>query len=454
MTEANNLKELRDRLADAGVEYLFGAYVDIHGVPKAKCVPIAHLEGWAAGSELYTVGALEGMGDLGPNEDECVGIPDLASLIQLPWEPRYAVAAADLYFHDEPYTHDCRRVLRRQVEEAASLGYRVDVGIETELYVLQQTDQGWRPLVTEDENNAPTRGYDLESTILADRFLHPMVGYMNRLGWDVFSFDHEGGDGQYEFDFAYTDALTMADRLLWFHLLAKHVARGLGGIASFMPKPWSSAFGSGAHINISLADADSGDNLFAQPGSERNKVKYTELARSFTAGVLRHGDALSAVLCPTVNSYKRLLPIGLMQEISWAPVYRAYGNNNRTLMCRLPANRPCLEVRTADSACNLYLGLAFVIAAGLEGVADRLDPGLPVDIDTYKAPPEELERLGAHRLPQTLGAALDAFEENALAERVFGKQFHADYARYKRAEWDEFNTVVGDWEVEKYLRLW
>ena len=212
MTEAKKLSELRDRLADAGVEYLFGAYVDIHGVPKAKCVPIAHLEGWAAGSELYTVGALEGMGDLGPNEDECVGIPDLAGLIQLPWEPRYAVAAADLYFHDEPYTHDCRRVLRRQVEEAASLGYRVDVGIETELYVLQQTDQGWRPLVTSDEDNAPTRGYDLESTILADSFLHPMVGYMNQLGWDVFSFDHEGGDGQYEFDFAYTDALTMADR--------------------------------------------------------------------------------------------------------------------------------------------------------------------------------------------------------------------------------------------------
>ena len=259
MTEANDLKELRDRLADAGVEYLFGAYVDIHGVPKAKCVPIAHLEGWAAGSELYTVGALEGMGDLGPNEDECVSIPDLAGLIQLPWEPRYAVAAADLYFHDEPYTHDCRRVLRRQVEEAASLGYRVDVGIETELYVLQHTDQGWRPLVTEDEDNAPTRGYDLESTILADRFLHPMVGYMNQLGWDVFSFDHEGGDGQYEFDFAYTDALTMADRMLWFRLLAKHVARGLGGIASFMPKPWSSAFGSGAHINVSLADADTGE---------------------------------------------------------------------------------------------------------------------------------------------------------------------------------------------------
>ncbi len=211
-----------------------------------------------------------------------------------------------------------------------------------------------------------------------------------------------------------------------------------------MPKPWSSAFGSGAHINVSLADADSGHNLFAGPGSERDKVRYTDLARYFTAGVLRHGDALSAVLCPTVNSYKRLLPIGLMHEISWAPVYRAYGNNNRTLMCRLPANRPCLEVRTADSACNLYLGLAFVIAAGLEGVADRLDPGLPVDIDTYKAATRGVGAArGAPAPPDARRRPRRLRGERPRRRGVFGKQFHADFARYKRAEWDEFNTVVG-----------
>jgi len=451
---ANELEALAQELAGRGVEYLFGFYVDVHGVPKAKTVPVDYLASWVKGSELYTVGALEGMGPLGPNEDECVSIPDLAGLVQLPWETRYAVAPADLLFHGEPYSHDSRAVLKRQVERAADLGYTVNVGIETEVYVLRETEEGFEPFVAEDLDNRPTDGYDLEATILASDFLDPMVKHMNELGWGVYSFDHEGGDGQYEFDFAYRDALTIADQMIVFRLMAKAVARKLGCFASFMPKPWSSAFGSGAHINISIADAASGTNLF-EGDSERGHVAgYTDLALSFTAGVLRHGDSMSAVLCPTVNSYKRLLPIGLMNEISWAPVYRAYGSNNRTLMCRLPMNRRCLEVRTADSACNLYLGLAMTIAAGLEGIAEGLDPGAPVNVDTYKASEEELRAMGAARLPSTLGDALKAFVDDPLAEQTFGKAFHSDYAAYKQGEWNEYNTVVDQWEIDKYLKLW
>jgi glutamine synthetase len=197
----------------------------------------------ARGSELYTVGALEGMGKLGPNEDECVSIPDLDTLTVLPWDPKYALAATDLWFHGQPYSHDPRRVLRRQVEEAAAMGFRPNLGVEPEVYVLRQVDGDWRPFVASDLDNLPTRGYDLEATILAEPFLDPMVTYMNQLGWDVFSFDHEGGDGQYEFDFGYTDVLSMADRMIVFRLMAKHVARTLGCIATFMPKPRSRAPG-------------------------------------------------------------------------------------------------------------------------------------------------------------------------------------------------------------------
>jgi glutamine synthetase len=332
------------------------------------------------------------------------------------------------------------------------MGYNVNVGIETELYVLQRVDGRWQPFVAEDLYNVPTDGYDLEATILAEPFLDPMVKHLNAMGWDVYSFDHEGGDGQYEFDFRYTDALSMADRMVLFRLLAKHVARQLGAVATFMPKPWSQAFGSGAHINLSLADRNTGANLFE--GSDRGLVPgYSDLALQFTAGVVSHGDGLSAILCPTVNSYKRLLPRGLMNEISWAPVYRAYGFNNRTLMCRLPLNRKALEIRTADSACNMYLGLAYVIAAGLEGIAEGSEPLRPVNVDTYRASPEELERLGAARLPTTLGAAVDALEADPLAVETLGKQFHLDYVEYKRGEWETYNTVVGEWEVERYLHL-
>jgi glutamine synthetase len=439
---------LREQLERQGVQYVFGAYVDVHGVPKSKCVPLAHLEDMAAGSELYTVGALEGMGELGPNEDECASIPDLDRLTVLPWDPRFAVAPTNLYFHGRPYPHDSRHVLKRQVEAAAELGYRMNMGVEPELYVLRQRDGRWEPFVAHDLVNEPTRGYDLEATILADPFLDPMVRYLNELGWDVYSFDHEGGDGQYEFDFGYTDALTMADRMIVFRLLAKHVARTLGCIASFMPKPSQTAFGSGAHLNVSLADVETGENLFDDhPG-------YNKLAYQFTAGVLRHGPALMAVLAPTVNSYKRLLPRGLMNEISWAPVYQAWGYNNRTLMCRLPENRRCLEVRTADSACNVHLGTALTLAAGLEGIREQLDPGEPVNFDTYKASPEELTAAGAVRLPQTLGEAVAAFRADDLACEVFGEQFHADYAANKQAEWDDYNTVVGEWERDLYLQRW
>jgi glutamine synthetase len=446
-------------LKDSGVRYAFGAYVDIHGVPKSKCVPIDYLESMLGGSELYTVGAMEGMGDLGPNEDECHAFPDPDAFVTLPWDHRYALAPVDLVLHGEPYDHDSRHVLKRQLGKAMELGLRADMGIEPEVYVLREVDGKYVPWVKEDMRNSPTRGYDLETTILADGFLEPMVQHMNELGWDVYSFDHEGGDGQYEFEFRHTDALAMADRMMVFRLMAKHVARSLGCIASFMPKPFSDGFGSGGHVNLSLADAVSGKSLFAadDAGSDHGSKTghgYSEAAYQFTAGVLRHSGAITAVACPTVNSYKRLLPVGMMNSISWAPVYRAYGHNNRTLMCRLPMNRHCLEVRIADSAANFYLVTALVLAAGLEGIRDGLDPGKPVSVDTYSVDDDELAKSGIHRLPRTLGEALEEFERDPLAAEVFGEKFRQTFLDTKQEEWQTYNTVVGEWERDRYLHLW
>jgi glutamine synthetase len=442
--------ELGRKLAADGVRYFFGAYPDVHGVPKAKAVPIAHFEDAAAGSELYTVGALEGMGDLGPNEDECVGIPDLDAVTVLPWDSRYAIAPVNLYLHDQPYPFDFRRILQDQAAAAGELGFRCLLGVEPEVYVLRAGEHGYEPFVPEDVVNKPTRGYDVETTMLADAFLEPMVEHIDALGWDVYSFDHEGGAGQYEFDFGYTDVVASADRMLVFRLMCKAVARSIGCIASFMPKPFQSSFGSGAHFNLSLADTSTGTNLF-DGGSD---AMYSELALQFTAGVLAHGAALTAVLAPTVNSYKRLLPVGLMNEISWAPVFKAYGHNNRTLMCRLPVNRRCLEVRVADSAVNFHLGAALTLAAGLDGIRRGLKPGDPVNYDTYSRTEKQLADDGVQRLPADLGAAIAAFRRDELMAEVLGDAVHAHYADYKAAEWLEYNTVVGDWEREKYLQLW
>jgi glutamine synthetase len=324
------------------------------------------------------------------------------------------------------------------------------------VYVLRETDGGAIvPFVAEDAHNVPTRGYDLETTMLADAFLEPMVEHIDALGWDVYSFDHEGGDGQYEFDFGYTNALEMADRMLIFRLMAKHVARTIGCFASFMPKPFVDSFASGGHINMSLADA-SGHNAFAgrDGNASARDPGYTDLAYQFTAGVLRHADAITALACPTVNSYKRLLPHGFMREITWAPVYAAYGENNRTLMCRLPVNRRALELRTADSGCNFYLVTALTLAAGLEGIRKELDPGDPVNTDTYKLMEDPDRRDSLQRLPRTLGEAVDALEVDELAHDVLGSEFHRTFVDYKRGEWETYNTIVTEWEREQYLRLW
>lgn len=439
-----SVEELTKTLADQGVKYVFGFYVDIHGVPKSKCVPISSLPSMAKGSELYTVGALEGMGDLGPHEDECQGIPDLDRLVVLPWNREIALAPTTLKLNGDRYEQDSRNLLLRQVERAAEMGFVANVGIEPEFYVVRETESGWEPLVPSDRLNEPTRGYDVEATILAQPFLDPMAQYMNELGWGLYSFDHEGGDGQYEFNFDYADALTMADRMVTFRLMAKHVAREQGCIATFMPKPFQDDFGSAAHINISLADGSTGKNAFT--GADGG---YSELSRLFTGGVLAHGDAITAVTCPTINSYKRFTSKGYMDEISWAPIYRAWGENNRTLMCRMPVNRHCLEVRTADAAVNYYLGIAMVLAAGLDGIEGKIDPGEPINADTYQMDAADLRDLA---LPNTFEQALAAFETDGLAQSCFGKEFHRTYVDYMTRECHEYGSVVTDWETGKYMQ--
>ena len=228
----------------------------------------------------------------------------------------------------------------------------------------------------------PTPAYDVESTLDSMSFLDPMVKAMTETGFGVFSFDHEGGDGQVEFDFDYAPALVMADRLTLFRLMAKQIAKQSGLLATFMPKPYTSSWGSGAHFNMSLADPETGKNLFQDDGDPRGKG-WSKTAYGFVAGILRHAPALAAICNPTVNSYKRLQPRLTDGTISWAPVFPTYGDNNRSCMLRLPRNRPAVENRAVDSAANPYLAAAFLLAAGLEGVAEGLDPGEPVEDITY-----------------------------------------------------------------------
>lgn len=440
-------RALAERLETEGVQYVLGGWIDVMGRTKSKVVPIDHLPNLLAGSERYTP---RGMGDLGrmtPNEDECIAIPDPSTLVVCPWDRRVAWMAADLSFAGREAWALCpRSVLKRQLALAADDGFVFNLGVETELFVFKSVGpDGFLEPIAASGALRPTQAYDAESSMDALPFLDPMARYMAETGFGLFSFDAEGGDGQYEFDFEYAPALEMSDRLAFFRLMVKQVAKQCGLTATFMPKPYTDAWGSGHHFNMSLADAETGTNLFRDADDFRGRG-WSKPAYGFVAGIIRHARSIAAIATPTVNSYKRLAARLSDGSVSWAPIHAAYGDNNRSCMLRLPRNRPCIENRGVDSAANTYLAAALQLAAGLEGVRLGLDPGEPIEEIAYGAPPSEQVRL-----PRTLLEAIDAFEDDPLVHEVLPAQMVAAYVDMKRAEWDDYHRQVSDWEREKYL---
>lgn len=446
------LKKIKQKLAKQGVKYCLGAYVDIHGVPKGKFVPIEHFEHFAHGSELYTGYALDGLGQA-PNDDEISSVPDTGHIIQLPWRNEVAWMPADNYFHGKPYPLNTRVLLKKVLGEAAKMGFSFNLGIECEIYVLKQDEQG-RLFVPNCDDNLDKSCYDVKRFLDVFPWLDEMVTTMNGLGWDVYSLDHEDGNSQFEFDFSYADALTMADRYIFFRHMAKTLAAKHGLLATFMPKPFADKTGNGAHFNMSLADKKTGRNLFAiEPGRDQRGLGLSPLGYSFVAGILRHGRALCAVLAPTVNSYKRLIRRGAMSYYSWAPVFNSFGTNNRTNSVRIPMGGGRCESRNADSSCNPYLAAALVLAAGLSGVREKLDPGEPHNENLYEFSDAELALRGVQPLPRTLGEAVEAFAADPFVEKVLGAELRDEFIKYKRAEWEDYHQSVSQWEIDRYARL-
>jgi len=441
--DPDKLAAIRARLEAAGTTFCFATYVDIHGVPKAKATPLHAFEKMALGSELFTVGAMEGMGLVGPHEDECAAVPDLDTLTPCPWDPRLAYFFGDLYYHGAPYANDSRVILKRQIERAAKLGLKFNLGMEPEFYVLfVDPDTGARRILQRDRYTGTCPAYDVHLTVGALDFLEPMSRYMGELGWGLYSCDQEGGHGQFEFDCHYSDALTQCDRFIFLRLMAKQVAEKIGATATFVPKPFANDFRSGNHFNMSLASIETGENLFApEPGgnplSAKHGSAFSKLAYHFAAGILKHAPAISAVTAPTYNSYQGLIAQGDMPDISWAPVMMAWGQNNRSAMLRFPPNRYCVENRTPDIASNPYLAAAVQLAAGLEGIEQELDPGAPLNANCYELTRAQLREHGVELLPRTLLHALEAFESDPLIETAFGPEFRNIYFRQKMLEWDE-----------------
>ncbi len=452
MAHNPKLDALMTDLKARGVKYCMGAYVDIHGCQKGKVVPIDHLHHMAAGSELYTGYAVDGMGQA-PNDDEFASVPDFNSLVQLPWEPKIAWMPADIHFKGKPYPLSTRVALKNVQAEAAKMGLGFNLGIECEIFVLKKMPDGSLAIPNPDDKLIKPC-YDIRGFMGNFTWLDRMATTINDLGWDLYSFDHEDANGQYEFDFTYADALTTCDRFTFFRMMAKQYAEDLGLLATLMPKPYANRTGNGAHFNMSLYELNTKENLFkCKPEDDPRGLGLTPMGYHFIGGILRHGRALCATFAPTVNSYKRLVRRGSMATFSWAPVFNSYGSNNRTNSIRVPMGGGRCESRNADGAVNPYLAATLALAAGLEGVREKIDPGMPNDDNLYEISEDARRARGIEFLPQNLDEAVDAFEADPLVENTLGTALRDEFVRYKRDEWREYHLSISPWEIERYSHL-
>jgi glutamine synthetase len=449
-----NRNALKSKLQSDSIDYLLVQFVDIHGAPKVKMVPTEALDDVSDTGAGFAGGAVWGMGQNASSHDMMARI-DPASYTPLPWKPGMARFAADLYVDATPYPFCPRVNLERMLGELRAAGYLFNVGVEPEHFLVARSPDGriapWDPASVD---NLAKPCYDFKGLAAACDYLRDINDALRQLGWGVYQSDHEDANAQYEINFKYADALTTADRFIFFKMLASETARKYGAIATFMAKPFSDRTGSGAHMHYHLADAESGRNLFATE-KDRRGLGLSELGYQFLGGVLAHARALCAVTSPTVNCYKRLqIGQGLYSARSgstWTPAYITYGDNNRTQMIRTP-DAGHVEDRTVSAAFNPYLAFAAYLAAGLDGIKRRLDPGEPNLGNMYEMSLEEMTRRKIRVLPQSLSEALDELERDDVIQASLGP-IYAEFLKLKRMEWNDYHRQVSAWEVERYLTM-
>lgn len=369
--------------------------------------------------------------------------PDLDTFAIFPWRPQQGKVArflCDIYRPDgTPFAGDPRHVLKRTVQEAAEMGYQMDVGPECEFFLFHTDDEGNPTTITHEK-----AGYfDVGPLDLGENARRDMILTLEDMGFVVEASHHEDAPAQHEIDFHYDEALKTADDIMTFKLAVKTIAKRHGLYASFMPKPKTGVNGSGMHINMSLAR--DGVNVFydGQDCNHLSKEGYW-----FIGGIMKHIAAITAITNPLVNSYKRLVP-GYE-----APVYIAWSMRNRSPLIRIPAQTGTtqrIELRSPDSATNPYLAIAVCLAAGLDGIRNQIEPPASVEGNIFAMSEEEREKAGIKYLPTSLAEAIDGLEQDALIREVLGEHISRKYIEAKKEEWKEYCAAVSSWEIDRYL---
>ena len=434
---------------ELGVEFYFAQFVDMYGRPSAKLVPAAYLDDLVSDGAGFAGFAAGEIGQL-PSDPDIAAIPDLDSFTPVPWEPSLARFACNVTVDGEEWPYDPRTILRRQLEKARTKGYEFNMGLELEYFLLKSDGNGGIQIADAlDDLEKPC--YDLRGLTRNYEFLRKVSNYVNGMGWGNYANDHEDANGQFEQNFTYSDALTSCDRAIFFRYMVHTLAQQQGLLATFMPKPFTDLTGNGCHFHMSLWDGDT--NLFLDEDDARG-LGLSETAYHFIGGLKKHAKAYSAVTAPTVNSYKRLKLGSTSSGATWSPVWISYGYNNRTQMLRIPAPGR-VEDRTVDGSTNPYLAATVILAAGIDGIENRIDPGEPNSDNLYSIPHDELRARGLDTLPSNLLQATMELERDEVIREALGEARNEDYVDYfikvKREEWNRYHEQVTPWEVKEYL---
>jgi glutamine synthetase len=454
MTDAApTVDDVRRIVVDVGIEYLFAQFVDMHGKPSAKLVPAAHLDDLLSDGAGFAGFAAGDIGQ-GPNDPDIIAMPDPASLTVLPFEPTVARLACDVTVEGKAWPFCPRTILRMVLDRAAEQGYELRIGAEPEYFLLRRAADGSLALADELDTLAQPC-YDMRALTRNLDFVTEVSRAVNGLGWDNYATDHEDANGQFEQNFQFADALTTADRVIFFRYLVESLAQRRGLIATFMPKPFAHLTGNGCHFHISLWR--DGVNLFAaDPSEDPRGLGLSTVAYRFLAGLKAHAKATIALTAPTVNSYKRLSVGAPDSGATWAPAYISYGSNNRTQMLRIPGPGR-IEDRTVDGACNPYLAAAAMLIAGLDGIERELDPGDPNERNLYTMSDAERAAAGIDVLPGNLLDATRELERDEVLRAGLGQAGGRPYVDYfievKRREVQSAHEQITPWELERYLQL-
>ncbi len=436
---ADDIKQI---IKERNVRFIKLQFVDINGQVKNISIPASHIDKILANEIMLDGSSIKGFRSI--ETSDMFFYPDKNTFEILPWRDMEGYESAriicDIYNADGTPFEGCPRCnLKRLMNEAKKLGFTMNMGPEAEFFLFSKDENG--DITTSTMDNAGY--YDVGPEDLGEDVRSDIVNTLQEMNFDIEASHHEVADGQHEVDFKYADILTTADNVATFKVVVKAIAALHDLHATFMPKPIYGINGSGMHCNISLFK--DGKNAFYDENAE---YQLSDTAKYAIGGLLKHVKSITAILNPTVNSYKRLVP-GYE-----APVYLAWSLANRSALLRVPAKRGVatrVELRSPDPACNPYLAFATILEACLDGIRNKIEPPAPVESNIYKLTNKERKRQKIDSLPGTLIEAVDLMNKSLVANAALGQHIMNEFILAKEKEWDDYRTCVTQWEIDKYL---